>query len=155
MSERRKVVERLPTDPISPNVEFWCWDPVNWEDACEGSVRDARKVTRRKAAAFFASESTGYLPDVRVWKRYVRAWTRQDGWDYSGREHAVDDYQYDHDCEYEEADVKVPQAPPNDWQPDESVPVWEFVHRNHPAAIPVWICGVKGDRPPQNLKVPA
>ena len=124
------------------DVESYCWHPDGWECAAEGSVRDARKVTRGKAAAFFAREASwGDIRLVRVWKRYVRPWTRQDQWDYSGRER----------WEYRNEVDESPDHPPADWQPDwESDPVWEFVHRDHPDAIPVWVCGQKGDKPPSS-----
>lgn len=139
---------REPTDLLIRHVEDCCWAATGWEDAAWGSVRDARTVTRGKAAAAFSSETTGYLPDVRVWKRYIRLWTYQDAWEYSGRERAVDDYSYDHDVDYAIADQRVPELAPRDYEPNEGTPAWEFVHASDPDAIPVWVCGVKGDRAP-------
>jgi hypothetical protein len=138
----RSTVRATRTQPVNPDVESYCWHENGWECAAEGSVRDARKVTRGRAAAFFARETCGYLPDVRVWKRYVRPLTHQDAWDYSGR---------DRWCWRNEADDDGPASPPEGWEPDwECDPVWEFVHRSHSDAIPVWICAEKGSKPPQD-----
>lgn len=164
--------EPRPTDPVSPDVEWYCWSPHGWESAGEGSVRDASKTTRGQAAAFFARE-IGDLRDVRVWKRYVRPLTRQDVWDDYGQDRYADRLMDEqgiepvavHDVDtgavvdwaYANADTgqpveepHIPTEPPVDWQPDEYDPTWMFVHRSHPDAIPVWVCGCKGDEPPTN-----
>jgi hypothetical protein len=146
----RSQREAQPDDLLVKDVGWLCWSASGWEDAAEGSVHDARRVTRGQAAAAFARDTTGYLPEVRVWKRYARLWTRQDAWDYAGRDRAVDDYSYDHDCEYDEADAKVPETVPADWDPPEGTPCWEFVTRDAAGAIPVWICACKGDQPPDD-----
>ncbi len=46
----------------------------------------------------------------------------------------------------------TPTEPPEEWQPSEYAPVWEFAHRSHPQAIAIWVCGAKGDTPPRNPK---
>ena len=131
-----------PTEVVNPHVDSYCWHPDGWEAAGEFTVHDARKTTRGKAAAMFAREFYGDITAVRVWKRYVRQWTRQDVWDYEGR----DQWEQRNELDYDAG----PEEPPANWQPDEESPVWEFVRRDHPDAVPVWICGVKGDRAPQN-----
>lgn len=131
-----------PTDLLNADVEFYVWHPDGWECATLGSVSDARKRTRGQAAAFFANETGDWMPGVRVWKRYVRPLTRQDAWDGDGR----DRYEDLHEMEFDTA----PAIVPDDWEADpESDPVWTFVHRDDPDAIPVWICAEKGSRPPQ------
>lgn len=133
--------DRSPWAVTNPNVDSYCWHPDGWECAAEGSIRDARKVTRGQAAAWFAREvAYGDIRLVRVWKRYVRPLARQDQWDYSGRER----------WEWQNETDESPDRPPVDWQPDweEGDPVWEFVHKDHPDAVPVWVCGEKGDRAP-------
>lgn len=140
--------DAAPDECLNPHVETYCWHHHGWECASIGSVADARKLTRGQAAAFFANETTGYLPNVRVWKRYVRPLTRQNAWECDGRDAAIDRYSYDHDCEYEDAGAEVPEIVPRDYRPDGDTPVWEFVHRAHPEAIPVWVCGEKGTPAP-------
>jgi hypothetical protein len=152
---------RRPDAPCAPNVDWYCWATGSWEDAAEGSVRDARTCTRGQAAAAFSRETTGYLPEVRVWKRYVRPLTRQDVWDGPGKDRWVDRREAgliskralagkpdDPIPSLGELHNEAPDEPPTDWDPDDYDPVWEFVHRSHPDAIPVWICGFKGDTPP-------
>lgn len=126
------------------------WGSGGWEDACWGSVQDASDRTRGQAAARFATEAGVTVPEVRVWKRWVAVYSRQDAWEFSGRERAVDDYSFDHDVDYEKADAAVPQAVPDDWFPGEGDPAWEFVAKDDPRGRPAWICGFKGDRPPRD-----
>jgi hypothetical protein len=121
-----------PADLLNPDVEYYVWHQDGWECGCLGSVSDARKRTRGQAAAFFANEAGAWMPSVRVWKRYVRPLTRQDAWDNDGQ------------LEFDTA----PAVVPDDWEADENDGVWTFVHRDHPDAIPAWICGEKGSRPP-------
>lgn len=136
----QRMSARKPPEHIN---DWFVWSANGgWDDASYGSVQDARHTTRGKAAALVARESTGHLPDVRVWKRYIWVYDRQDAWDEAGRERWADA----RDVEWEDA----PTVAPDDWQPDEGTPAWEFVHRSHPLAVPVWVCGFKGDRPPQN-----
>lgn len=143
-------------DPICGDLDDLCWAADGWESAAWGSVQDASERTRGQAAAAFASETTGYLPDVRVWKRYVKRWDRQYAWDYYGRERAVEDYQGEHDVAFDVADEHVATEVPDAWEPSyESMPSWEFVHRSHPLAEAVWVCGAKGDMPPRMPAAPA
>lgn len=154
------VAAKAPTGIVSPHVDDYCWAASGWEDAGEGSVCDARTTTRGQAAAFFA-RAFGSITDVRVWKRYVLRFTRQDVWDGPGKDRWVD---------RREAEIMAARAlegrpgedipplgdlfkeasaePPTDWEPDCYDPVWQFVHGSHPDAVPVWICGIKGDTPP-------
>lgn len=147
---------RSPQDIVSPDVEWYCWAADGWESAGEGSVRDASKTTRGQAAAFFAQETTGHLPDVRVWKRYVERFTRQDVWEGPGKDRWVDHRERElvaagkHVPSLGELHARAPAEPPEDWQPDEYDAVWRFVHRSYPGAIAVWVCGVKGDKPPDD-----
>lgn len=133
---------RTPQDVLNPHVWTYCWHHAGWECASEFSVADARTTSRGRAAGLFANEMGGRLPDVRVWKRYVRPWTRQDAWEYDGHER----WARAHDVEDDEA----PEWAPDDWEANGDGPVWEFVHRDHPDAVPVWICGAKGSPAPQN-----
>lgn len=136
------------------DVEWCCWAASGWEDAGEGTVRDARKVTRGQAAAFFARE-VGDIRDVRVWKRYIRPFTREEIWLGPGRDRWTDrekDRLIREGLPREslaEIYARAPVAPPEDWQPDEYDSTWCFVDRSHPDAIPAWICGFKGDDPPE------
>jgi len=140
------------TAVVAPHVEDYCWAASGWEDAGEGSVQDARTTTRGQAAAFFARCAYEDITEVRVWKRYVRSFTRQEVWDEPGRDRWVNREEQrlgDHgvgslDDLYELAPVVVPDG----WQPDEYDPSWQFVRRDHPDAIPVWVCGFKGDEAP-------
>lgn len=149
MSERnlRTRVERQPSDPVNPYVDSYCWHPDDWEMASEYSVQPADTTTRGQAASYFSKFGPGHLPDVGVWKRYVQPLTRQDVWDDYGRER----WEERHDL----GDDEGPAAPPSEWEPDEYDPVWRFVHRSHPDAIAVWVCGIKGDDPPADPRVSA
>jgi hypothetical protein len=136
------------------DVEWCCWAASGWEDAGEGSVRDARTTTRGQAAAFYSTEATGDICDVRVWKRYIRPFTRDEIWAGPGRDRWVDRRQATTRCTFSQAIAGCPESPPEGWQPDEYDPSWGFVHRSHPEAIPVWVCGFKGDEPPENPSRP-
>lgn len=130
-----------PDDVLNGDVDFYVWHPDGWECGTLGSVSDARKHTRGQAAAFFANEAGERFSDVRTWKRYVCALTRQYAWDEGGR----DRYEDQHDLDFDTA----PERVPDDWEADpDDDPVWVLVRRDHPDAIPVWICGEKGSRPP-------
>lgn len=135
------------------------WATSGWENASLGSVQDATDVTRGQAAARFARECGEHITDIRVWTRYLRMWDLQDAWD---------DYAFGGDDRWEcsrmadearqtqglpdGADVEPPKTPPAGWEPPEGTPCWEFVHRTHPQAIRVWICGFTDDTPPHNPK---
>lgn len=126
------------------SLDWCCWAADGWENAaCEGTVRDATTTTRGQAAAAVARETGEPLTNVRVWKRYIRPLSRQEIWDYYGRER----WAYRHDLDL---DDEGPESPPDDWQPDEYDPSWVFVHRSHPEALAAWIVGWKGDDPPEN-----
>ncbi len=137
-----KTAKRQPSDPVNAYVDSYAWHPHDWEMAGEYSVQPVDGTTRGQAAGHFSRCGPGYLPDVRVWKRYVEALTRQVVWDDYGRER----WEYRHDLECDAG----PPEPPSEWEPDEYDPVWRFVHHSHPGAIAVWVCGVKGDEPPHN-----
>jgi hypothetical protein len=141
------VTTRSIYEPLNPDVDSYCWANGGWEDAAWGSVQDARttSTTRGQAAMVFARE-TGHFPDVRVWKRYVRPLTRIDAWEDSGQDRWEQDHGLGH--------MEGPENPPDLYEPTEATPVWEIVHRTHPEAIPVWICGVKGDNPPESPEPP-
>ena len=127
--------------------EWCCWAVGGWEDAYEGSVRDARRFTRSQAHAEFARSAGEPWINVRVWTRYIRPLGRQElyewwvenrteGWDDDGP-----------------GDDVYPPVVPDGWDEYDATsyeycPTWQFVHRSHPQAIPVWICGFKGYAPP-------
>lgn len=161
-------------DPSEPLVRFvgdcvWAADG-DWECAFMGSVADARKITRSQAAAYFASETGERFTDIRVWKRHMLLLTRQDVWDYSGqgryadrlmerdgvetkwqehRQGRPDEWIYvNADTGEEVAEPVVPDEPPPDWEPSEYEPSWTFCDKSREHAIPVWICGFKGDLAP-------
>ena len=118
--------------------EWCCWAADGWGNAGEGSVRDARRFTRAQAQSFFAREASEGWVGVRVWKRYLRPCSRQEQWEW----HVETNSGWDDE----------PETPPESFDPTwhEDNPSWTFVHRSHPEAVPVWICGFKGDRPPHN-----
>ncbi len=137
------------SDTVTIRPDDCCWAASGWDDAGEGSVRDARNVSRDKARADFARYACEPLVEARVWKRYMRTLPRADlyVWWVENRSEG----------EWEAHDARglAPDEVPGDW--DESVlyfeddcPRWEFVHRLHPEAIPVWVCGWRGDDPPRN-----
>lgn len=154
----RDQLQPAPSDLVSPNVDCYCWAADGWECAGEGSVRDARTTTRGQAAAAFASDTTGDLRGVRVWKRYVKSFTRQNVWDGPGKDRWVDDEEFRRETAGEpvpslrELFGLAPSIPPGDWQPDEDDACWRFVSASHPGAVPVWVCGFKGDEPPEKPK---
>ena len=132
--------------------EWCCWAASGWEDALEGSVRDARRVTRAKAHTFFTNESGEPWAEIRVWKRYIRPLSRDDLYFWWVENRTEDGW------EAHDARGLAPDEVPADWDQtvvkyDESCPSWEFVHRSHPEAIPVWVCGFKVDDPPHNPEV--
>ena len=132
---------------IKFDPEWCCWAASGWEDALEGSVRDARRVTRAAAQTFYAREAGEPWADIRVWKRYIRPLPRADlyVWWVENRSEG----------EWEAHDARGlgPHEVPDDW--DESVldfedwcPRWEFVHCSHSEAIPVWVCGFRREPTP-------
>lgn len=127
------------------DVEWCCWAQDGWENACEGSVRAARHTARHTAHSDFARTSGEPWPNVRVWKRYVRPLDRQERYEW-----------WVESCTNDGWDGN-PETPPDEWEPGdlEDEPTWQFVHRSHPAAIPVWICGFKGDDPPTDPLEPS
>lgn len=157
------TTERLrPDDPAERNP--WpCWHEDGWECAGEWSMQDATKVTRGKAHAKAARE-IGLWADVAVWKRYIRILTRQESFEYSAMERVIDRWIDNHepplrlndDLKYVLPDGTICEPPkslevvPDDWRPDEDDPVWEFVHRSHPDAMPYWVVGERGSKPPPN-----
>jgi hypothetical protein len=122
----------------NPFDEVWpCWHPEGWECAAEWSMHDASRVSRGEARAAAAGD-LGWTGS-RVWKRYIRVLDRDDHWEWWVESRA--------DGGWEEH----PDTPPDDWEPDrfdESMPAWEFVHRSHPEAWPVWVVGEDTDAPP-------
>ncbi len=135
--------QRKPSDPVNDYIDSYAWAASGWEDAAEGTIREVEHATRGQAAAYFARELGESITNVRVWKRYVRPMTRQDSWDECGGREGWEERR---ELDFDEG----PAEPPSEWQPDEYAAVWEFVHRSHPDAIAVWVCGSKGDPPPQN-----
>lgn len=126
------------------DIDIWpCWHQEGWESAAEWSVRDARVVTRAKA--HYAATWDYQWTEIGVWKRYLRPLDRQEMWE-----------SYCDDCLWLEPDPggedgaerKMPEHPPGFWVAPEGVPVWRFVKRDEPGAIPVWIVGETALGPP-------
>lgn len=113
----------------NPFDEIWpCWHAGGWELASEWSVQDATRVTRAKARAAAAYDH--YWVEIGVWKRYIRVLTMQERWEWwvEGTDEGWDGH---------------PEVVPSGWYTDdEDCPTWEFVHRSHPEAWPVWIVGL-------------
>lgn len=121
------------------------------EDCC-WAVRDARTVSRDKARADFARWNGEPWIEARVWKRYLRPLSRQEKYEWWVESRT------DEGWEGLPADGHPAVAPEN-WNEDlvtydEDAPQWQFVHRSHPEAIPVLICGWRNDAPPHNPVVP-
>ena len=141
------------TKPASERYEnadpdWWAWHPHGWENAVEGSVRDARRCTRAQAAQFFAAGSCESFIDVRVWKRYAVPISHQEIWDDEGEDLWSWSLHEKYAPDVDEA--PCPDEPPEGWTPHDYHPVWRFVHRSHPDAVPIWVCGLKGDEPPRS-----
>ena len=153
--------------PVNDYIDSYVWHHEGWENAGEHSVQTARRTTRGQAASLFARyDHDGDITQVSVWKRWVRPMTFADVWDYCGAERWEDRYRDEHGIDSrkvggvwldfdvdtnEPVSFEVPALPPDDWEPDpEGDPVWQFVHRSHPEAVPVWICGERGTPAPQN-----
>lgn len=127
--------------------EDCCWAADGWENAGEGSVRDARKVGRDKARADFARWACEPWVEARVWKRHLRPLSRQEK------------YEWWVESRTDEGWEGNPGVAPEGWDDDlvtydEDAPQWEFVHRLHAEAIPVWVCGWRNDSPPHNPRLP-
>ena len=153
--------------PVNDYIDSYVWHHEGWENAGEHSVQTARRTTRGQAASLFAHyDHDGDITQVSVWKRWVRPMTFADVWDFCGAERWEDRYRDEHGIDSrkvggvwldfdvdtnEPVSFEVPALPPDDWEPDpEGDPVWQFVHRSHPEAVPVWICGERGTPAPQN-----
>jgi hypothetical protein len=150
------AIDYLAPDALAIQSPDDCyWAATGWEDAGECSVQSAEGRTRAQAAEAFRFDPGVAFTDVRVWKRYIRPFTRQDQWE---------EYLIGHvgcvrrdDGTFVEAVPRVgesadefPAEPPRDWSAHEGVACWEFVHRSTPGAWPVWVCGFRGDEPPTN-----
>jgi hypothetical protein len=125
------TLERPPAEP-----EAWCWAITGHYDAACDSVQPAQDRSRGQAAARYADEIGERFIDVAVWRRYARAMTVDEQWDYYRNR----------------LDVALPDEPrPEGWRPDpwdEDMPVWEFCHADDEGAVPVWICAPRGTSPP-------
>lgn len=122
---------------VTPENEGWVWHAsYDWDCASESSVRDARTVTRGKARADFAHCECSIV-EAGAWKRYARGLDHQEK------------YEWWVESQYGGWD-EHPDTPPEGWEGwmDEDVPAWIFCPREHPDAIPVWVCGFLVDGPP-------
>lgn len=119
---------------------FPCWSPGGWEwweSAAETSMVEVARMTRGRAAAAHAFELGEPITEVRVWKRWVRPLTYGEAWEY---------YRDRLACLGEAGDE---DPMPDGWEPNEDCPWWEFCAPGTPGASAWWVCGSKGDTPPQ------
>lgn len=129
------------------HIEGCCWHAHGWECAAnEYTVQDATKVSRAEAMARFAHGECLWV-EVGAWKRYIRPldpqevyewWVERDDWMYGERGGGWETH---------------PDERPADWQEPapyyEDRPYWQFCAADHPAAHPVWICGLRADGAPR------
>lgn len=132
---------RVTDERVSPFRDLWpCWSSEGWEAAAEWSVQDATKVTRAQAHA--AATPDFDWTEVGVWKRYIRTFTRQERYEWWVESRTDEGWEG-----VPEGGVPGrPDVPPDNWDEkvvmyDEDAPQWEFVHRSHPEAWPVWVVG--------------
>lgn len=95
---------------------------LSMDEGIYGEVSDATRHTRGQAIAFFAREAGCSFTEVKCRVRWLRLYTRQDAWETGGME-----WWADHKgVELEDA----PDVPPDDWQPSEGIPAWEFCDKS-------------------------
>lgn len=134
------IIEQPPADP-----DAWVWAASGHLDAAYESVQDASDRTRAEARARYARDIGERFIDVSVWRRHARALDRQERWEWH-----CDQREDDPDGP-DGAEREMPATPPDGWQPDpwdEDAPCWEFCLPDDDGAVPVWVCGPRGSRPP-------
>lgn len=139
-----------PTDPAWPGLGL---DDLSFtvDEGYPGEVQDAATKTRGQAIAYFAREADVTFTEVRCGVRYVHLFSRQEVWDGPGRDRWFDDWEAQFMTEHqrwptqaEREAAQVPAEPPSDWRPDEYMPCWQFVKKDHPQARRAWCCEIKG-----------
>lgn len=122
---------------------------------------DSRTVKRAAAIRIHANEYGYEFGQVECRTTYARWLTRAEQWAEFGRERARDEPENLVPCPScgakvgdpcdedglalpcEARDEAVPMDPPVGWEPDESVPAFEFCKRDSEGAIRVYRCEVK------------
>ena len=107
--------------------------PSRYSANAEASTTTREPVTGKPAPATRSS------PGRPLGRQELYEWwveNRTEGWDDDGP-----------------GDDVYPPVVPDGWDEYDATsyeycPTWQFVHRSHPQAIPVWICGFKGYAPP-------
>lgn len=139
-----------PDDPAFPGLTPD--DCFVYDRECEFGIQP---VTRPRATAMqlFAEEMGVGWKDVSCRVAYMRIYTRQESFENGSAQYqAVDDWIDSHDpplkldreCNWVTPDGTVVLLPadleivPDDWEPDEEDPVWEFCAQNNPQAVKVW-----------------
>lgn len=84
-------------------------------------IYPALRYPRATVQAAWAHELGVRFEEIRVLKRYVRIFTRQEVWDNEGRER-----------------LKRPVRVPDYYAPSHCGAAWEYVPKQHPVAIPIW-----------------
>lgn len=119
------------------------------DDGIYGEVQDVSKRTRGQAIARFAGEAGVSFTEVRCTVRYLRIFTRQQLWDGPGKDRWADDIDMQHLIDHgkrlglKESFARTPPEPPANWNPDESMPCWEFCDKSAPGAVKAYICKVR------------
>lgn len=161
MSETKQG--HTPADPLVPGLRIDDCVTDLW-DGVPGEISDASRSNRANAITYYSSEAGIEFNEVRCTIAYVHLFDRQDGWDCRGRDRWYDDWYEKNEIEtvwHEDRkgqpdewthhapdgtlieDNEPPDEPPEDWEPHEDDPAWEFCKKETPGAIKVWHCEQK------------
>lgn len=152
MLHRESTEARGPDDIAAPHLSpDECYE---WGEEGEYYIQSNRP--RATAIDHFAREEGVRFQDVRCTRRYMRLLTRRQSWAHNAEDYARDRWVDNHDppltlnrdLKWVAPDGTICEPPrdmpmPDDWQPDEGDPVWEWCDKGDPGAIPCWYLEVR------------
>lgn len=109
------------------------WHPDGWEFAALHSVQPRDGRTRGQAAARWAAEVGCAYTDARVVRRWARALTVAEVWEWYVGEYAEWGGPPD-------PDIYEGSPPPDGWVPGDDCPLWTFCGPDGRDAVEVWVC---------------
>jgi hypothetical protein len=145
---------RSPDDPAFPGLRPD--DCFLFDEECEFGIQNVERP-RATAMKLFADEMGVDFPQVLCRVEYVRIYSRQEAYDEAcGSDDVISQWAGDNnlklritDWEWVDTEGVVHPVPegveivPDDWEPDDTDPVWAFCKKTDPGAVKVWRLDVK------------
>lgn len=145
---------RTPNSPASPGLTPD--DCYIYDEECEFGIQSAERP-RATATQLFAEEMGVRFQDVSCRVNYMRIYSRQESYEhhalYDDEDTWIDKHDpplhLNSDLKWVTPDGVLVEEPsslgvaPDDWEPSDYDPVWEFCHKGHPDAIKVWRLDLK------------